>query len=255
MSIYLKTEDEIELIRRAGKIASATLKELSKHIEAGVSTLKLDRIAEEFIKDNGASPAFKNFFNPSQGVFPCSICTSVNDVVAHGIPSSNEILYPGDIISIDCGVTFDGFNADTSYTFSVEKISKEAEKLILSTRKALDLGIKSIEIGSRIGDIAYTIESFSKSQGLNIIEQYLGHGIGRSLHEDPFLPSRGHFHQGKMIKPGMVLSIEPALTKGKGTICIMPNGWSLRTSDSTLAAHFEQTIAVRRDGIEILTIF
>ena len=255
MSIFLKTEDEIELMRRANRLVGRTLAELAKHIQPGVSTLQLDRIAGEFIRDHGAIPTFLNFPNPYGSPFPANICTSVNDVVVHGVPDSKTILQEGDIISIDCGTLLDGFNGDSCYTFCVGEVSQEVRNLLVTTHDALYKGIEQAVHGHHIGDIGSTVQDYCESQGYGIVRELTGHGIGRKMHEDPMVPNYGRRGNGPMLKAGMCIAIEPMVTMGKRDIYLMPDRWTVRTRDGKPAAHFEHTIAIRKGEAEILSSF
>ena len=231
MKIFLKTEDEIELMRRANQLVGKTLGELAKHIKPGVTTLQLDRIAEEFIRDHGAVPTFKNFPNPYGGPFPASICTSVNDAVVHGIPDNTE-LRDGDIISVDCGT-----------------------KLLKTTKESLYLGIQAAVAGNHLGDIGSAVQEHCEAEGYGIVRELTGHGIGREMHEDPQVPNYGRRGNGTMLKASMCIAIEPMVTMGDRNIYMMPDRWTIKTRDGKPAAHFEHTIAVRRGKSEILSSF
>ena len=189
MKIFLKTEDEIELMRRANQLVGMTLGELAKHIKPGVTTLQLDRIAEEFIRDHGAIPTFKNFPNPFGGPFPASICTSVNDVVVHGIPSDKTVLREGDIVSIDCGTLLDGYNGDSCYTFAVGEVTEEVQRLLQTTKQSLYKGIEQAVAGNHIGDIGAAVQEHCEQAGYGVVREVTGHGIGRQMHEDPPVPN------------------------------------------------------------------
>ncbi len=255
MKIFLKTEDEIELMRRANQLVGKTLGELAKHIKPGVTTLQLDKIADEFIRDHGAIPTFKNFPNPFGGPFPASICTSVNDVVVHGVPDSKTVLKDGDIISVDCGTLLDGFNGDSCYTFCVGEVSEEVRQLLKITKESLYLGIEQATAGKRVGDIGDTIQSYCESHGYGVVRELTGHGIGREMHEDPQVPNYGRRGNGPLLKSGMCIAIEPMITMGGRQIWMMPDKWTIRTRDGKPAAHFEHTIAIRRGKAEILSSF
>lgn len=255
MKIFLKTEDEIELMRQANQLVGKTLGELAKHIKPGVTTLQLDKIADEFIRDNGAIPTFKNFPNPFGGPFPASICTSVNDVVVHGVPDSKTILKDGDIISVDCGTLLNGFNGDSCYTFCVGEVSEEVRKLLKITKESLYLGIEQATAGKRVGDIGDTIQSYCESHGYGVVRELTGHGIGREMHEDPQIPNYGRRGNGALLKSGMCIAIEPMITMGDKQIWMMPDKWTIRTRDGKPAAHFEHTIAIRKGKAEILSSF
>ena len=255
MKIFLKTEDEIELMRRANQLVGKTLGELTKHIKPGVTTLQLDKIADEFIRDHGAIPTFKNFPNPFGGPFPASICTSVNDVVVHGVPDSKTVLKDGDIISVDCGTLLDGFNGDSCYTFCVGEVSEEVRKLLKVTKESLYLGIEQATAGKRVGDIGDAVQNYCESHGYGVVRELTGHGIGKEMHEDPQVPNYGRRGNGALLKSGMCIAIEPMITMGGRQIWMMPDKWTIRTRDGKPAAHFEHTIAIRRGKAEILSSF
>ena len=200
MKIFLKTEDEIELMRKANQLVGKTLAELAKHINPGVTTLQLDKIAEEFIHDNGAIPAFKNFPNPFGGPFPASICTSVNDVVVHGIPDNKTVLRDGDIISIDCGTLLDGYNGDSCYTFCVGEVSMEVKALLKTTKESLFIGIENAVAGNHLGDIGCSVQDHCEKHGYGVVRELTGHGIGREMHEDPQVPNYGTRGNGILLK-------------------------------------------------------
>ncbi len=255
MAIFLKTEDEIALMRKANQLVGATLAEVGRHIRPGVSTLQLDKIADEFIRDHGAEPTFKNFPNPFGGPFPGSICTSVNDVVVHGIPSDTDILKEGDIVSVDCGALLDGFNGDSAYTFCVGEVSEEVKQLLRTTKDSLYKGIEQAVAGKHIGDIGAAIQEFCEAKGYGVVRELTGHGIGREMHEEPSIPNYGKRGNGKMLKAGMCIAIEPMITMGDRSIWILPDKWSIVTRDRKVAAHFEHTIAIRSGKAEILSTF
>jgi methionyl aminopeptidase len=256
MKIYLKTEDEIELMRQANQLVGRTLGELAKHIKPGITTLQLDRIADEFIRDNGAIPTFKGFPNPYGGPFPASICTSVNDVVVHGVPNAETVLKEGDIISIDCGTLLNGFNGDSCYTFCVGEVSDEVKKLLKTTKESLYKGIENAVAGKHLGDISSAVQEHCEAQKYGIVRELTGHGIGREMHEDPRVPNYGSRGNGIMLKAGMCLAIEPMVTMGNRAIWMDANDrWTIRTRDGKPAAHFEHTIAVRKGQAEILSSF
>ena len=255
MKIFLKTEDEIELMRKANQLVGKTLAELAKHINPGVTTLQLDKIAEEFIHDNGAIPTFKNFPNPFGGPFPSSICTSVNDVVVHGIPDNKTVLRDGDIISIDCGTLLDGYNGDSCYTFCVGEVSMEVKALLKTTKESLFIGIENAVAGNHLGDIGCSVQDHCEKHGYGVVRELTGHGIGREMHEDPQVPNYGTRGNGILLKAGMCIAIEPMITMGDRKIWLMPDHWSIRTRDGKPAAHFEHTIAIRKGKAEILSSF
>lgn len=255
MKIFLKTEDEIDLMRKANQLVGSTLAELGKHIKPGVTTLQLDKIAEEFIRDHGAVPTFKNFPNPYGGPFPASICTSVNDVVVHGIPSEDTVLKDGDIISIDCGTLLDGYNGDSAYTFCVGDVKPEVKQLLKVTRDSIYKGIEQAVAGNHVGDIGSAVQDYCEGFGYGVVRELTGHGIGREMHEAPQIPNYGSRGNGVMLKAGMCIAIEPMITMGDRKIWMLPDKWSIVTRDNKPAAHFEHTIAVRRGKAEILSTF
>jgi methionyl aminopeptidase len=255
MKIFLKTEDEIELMRRANQLVGMTLGELAKHIKPGVTTLQLDRIAEEFIRDHGAIPTFKNFPNPFGGPFPASICTSVNDVVVHGIPSDKTVLREGDIVSIDCGTLLDGYNGDSCYTFAVGEVAEEVQRLLQTTKESLYKGIEQAVAGNHIGDIGAAVQEHCEQAGYGVVREVTGHGIGRQMHEDPPVPNYGQRGNGVLLKAGMCIAIEPMITMGDRRVWLDADRWAIRTCDGKPAAHFEHTVAIRRGKAEILSSF
>ena len=255
MKIYLKTEDEIELMRQANQLVGKTLGELAKHIKPGVTTLQLDQIADEFIRDNGAIPTFKGFPNPYGGPFPASICTSVNEVVVHGVPRAETILKEGDIISVDCGTLLNGFCGDSCYTFCVGEVSAEIKELLRVTKESLYKGIEQAVAGHHVGDISNAVQEHCEAHGYGVVRELTGHGIGHDMHEDPPVPNYGRRGNGVMLKANMCIAIEPMITLGSREIGLMPDRWSICTRDGKPAAHFEHTIAVRKGKAEILSSF
>lgn len=255
VSIFLKTEDEIALMRAANQLVGATLAEVGKHIKPGVTTLQLDRIAEEFIRDHGATPTFKGYPSPFGGPFPASICTSVNNVVVHGIPSESDVLEDGDIISVDCGVLLNGYCGDSCYTFKVGEVSRDTAFLLETTLESLRKAISVAVAGHRVGDIGATINRFAREKGYRVVEGLGGHGIGREMHEDPFIPNKNRRGRGPMLKDGMCIAIEPMIVMGSDEIGLLPDGWGIVTFDGRPAVHFEHTIVVRRGQSEVLSSF
>ena len=247
--IFIKGEQEINLIREASNILSKTLGLVAQEIKPGITTKQLDQQAEEFIRDQGGKPAFKGFKK-----FPASLCTSVNEVVAHGIPTHSP-LHEGDIVSIDCGVVYKGFYSDAAFTFPVGTISPEASKLLRTTKEALYRGIEQAIPGKRTGDIGQTIQSHAQKHGYSVVRVLAGHGIGKNLHEDPNIPNYGKKGRGAVLKPGMVLAIEPMINIGSSEIVKTRDGWTLKTLDRALSAHFEHTIALHAHTTEILTTY
>lgn len=253
--ITLKTEEEIELMRAANMLVADTLTEMAKAIQPGVSTLELDRLAEAFIRDNGAVPTFKGFPNPNGPEFPGSICTSVNDVVVHGVPSADTILRDGDIISIDCGTLLNGFCGDSCYTFQVGEVSPETRELLRVTKEALYLGIETAIVGRRIGDISYAVQSHCEAAGMGVVREFVGHGIGHVMHEDPQVPNYGRRGNGTQIKNGLCIAIEPMITLGTKDVYLDQDKWTVYTQDRKPAAHFEHTIAIHHGKADILSSF
>lgn len=252
--IFLKTEDEIELLRQANLLVGKTLAELAKIIKPGVTTLELDKVAEEFIRDHGAIPTFKGFPNPYGGPFPASICASVNDVVVHGIPT-NVPLKDGDIVSIDCGTKLNGFCGDSCYTFLVGEVSDEVKALCKTTKEALYLGIEQAVVGHRLGDISYAIENHCVSNSYGVVKEFVGHGIGREMHEEPQVPNFGKRGSGPLLKNGLCIAIEPMITLGSRQIYMEADRWTIKTRDGRAAAHYEHSIAVRQGKADILSSF
>lgn len=253
--IYLKTEDEIELMRAANQLVAQTLAAVGEAIRPGVSTAQLDRLADTFIRDHGATPTFKGFPNPYGGPFPGSICTSVNDVVVHGVPGEDTVLKDGDIISVDCGTLLNGYNGDSCYTFQVGEVAPEVQALLRVTKEALYKGIEAAVTGHRIGDISDAVQTHCESHGYGVVREFVGHGIGREMHEDPQVPNFGRRGQGKQLKNGLCIAIEPMITLGSHDIYMMPDRWTIRTRDGKAAAHFEHTIAIHHGKADILSSF
>jgi methionyl aminopeptidase len=248
-NIYVKTASEIQAIRESGLILSKLHGELSKRVQAGVKTLELDAFAEDYILSNGAKPSFKGYRN-----FPATLCISVNSVVVHGIPN-HYTLKDGDIISIDCGVYYNGFHADSAYTYKVGTISQEAQKLMTETYTSLIKGIAKCKAGNRVGDISAEIQRYSESFGYGIVRELVGHGVGRNLHEAPEVPNFGKPGKGPKLMEGMVIAIEPMVTMGKRTVKQEKDGWTIKTVDGLPAAHFEHTVAIVEGKPEALTSF
>ncbi len=254
--VTIKSKSEIEKMREASKIANLAQKAVEKAIRPGISTLELDRIAEETMRKNGAIPAEKGYPSGIRGVpdFPGSICASINDNIIHGIPSEKTILHEGDIISIDLVAYKDGFNGDCARTYAVGKISDEAKKLIDITKQAFFEGIKYAKKGFRLGDVSHAIGEFVNKNGFSVIKEFEGHGIGSEMHEDPGIPNFGKAGRGIRLEPGMTLAIEPMVTAGLPDICQDEDGWSIWTYDGSLSAHYENTILITEKEPEILTL-
>ncbi len=252
--VYLKTDDEIELLREANLLVGKTLAELAKIIRPGVTTRQLDVLAETVIRDNGAEPTFKGFPNPYGPAFPASICTSVNEQVVHGIP--NDIpLKEGDIVSVDCGTRLNGFCGDSCYTFAVGEISDEARQLLRTTKESLYKGIEQAVAGHRLGDISNAVQTHCEAQGYGVVREFVGHGIGHEMHEDPQVPNFGRKGNGPLLKSGLCIAIEPMITMGAKEVYLQEDRWGVVTRDKSLAAHFEHTICVRRGKADILSSF
>ena len=244
--ISIKNKNEIELMRMAGKITAAVLDEISKHIKPGISTLELDKIANMFIINKGAKPAFLRYNG-----FPSTICTSIDDVVVHGIPSADMILEEGQIIGIDVGVKYHGYCGDAARTFAVGTISEDKQKLLRVTKECFFEAIKDLKEGSRIGDIGANIQRHCEKFGFKPVTSMGGHGIGKSVHEDPFIPNYGMAGTGDKLKAGMVIAIEPMINMGTSDTKI--SGWKCQTSDGLPSAHYENTVLIQTEGVEILT--
>ena len=255
MKIFLKTEEEIELMRAANLMVGATLAEIGKAVRPGVTTSQLEKIADEDIRDNGAVPTFKGFLNPCGGEsFPASICTSVNDEVVHGIPNDRP-LQEGDIVSVDCGILLNGYNGDSCYTFSVGETSEEVRLLLKTTKEALYHGIETALPGRRIGDIGFAVQTHCEAQGYGVVREFVGHGIGQKMHEDPPVPNYGSRGNGIQIKNGLCIAIEPMITMGSPKIYMTEDRWTVKTRDGKPAAHFEHTIAIHQGKVDILSSF
>lgn len=248
--IFLKTEEEIELQRESNLIVAKTLAEVAKVIAPGVSTLELDKRAEEFIRDQGATPSFLGYSG-----FPASLCTSINEQVVHGIPSANVILREGDIISVDCGAYKNGFHGDSAYTFCVGEVDSEIIKLLRTTKESLYKGIEFAVEGKRIGDIGNAVQTHCEERGYSVVREMVGHGVGKNLHEAPEVPNYGRKGIGVKLKYGMVIAIEPMINLGKRELIFEKDGWTTRTIDRKVSAHFEHTVAVRKGKADILSSF
>ena len=242
-------------MREANQLVGKTLAEVGRHIKPGVTTRHLDKVADEFIRDHGAIPTFKGFPNPYGEPFPAAICTSVNDVVVHGIPSDDVVLHEGDIISVDCGTLLNGYNGDSAYTFMVGEVDEAVKQLLEVTKQSLYLGIEQAVPGKHVGDIGAAIQGHCEAHGYGIVRELTGHGIGKEMHEAPQIPNYGMRGNGVMLKAGMCIAIEPMVTLGNRNIGMLPDRWSIVTRDHQVAAHFEHTIAVRKGKAEVLSTF
>ena len=234
-------------MRQAGRIVSELLKLMEKEAKPGVKTKALDKIAEDFILSQGAQPAFKGYFG-----FPASICASVNEEVVHGIPGERT-LKEGDIIGVDVGVKFDGYFSDAARTFAIGTVDAESRRLMEVTRAAMNEGIKQAIVGNHVSDISWAVQSYAERNGLSVVRSYVGHGIGRNLHEDPQVPNFGKPHQGVKLMEGMALAIEPMLNLGRHEVEVLKDGWTVVTKDGKRSGHFEQTVFVGRNEAEIVT--
>lgn len=252
--IFLKTEDEIELLRQSNLLVGKALAEVAKLIRPGITTLELDKLAEEFIRDNGAIPTFKGFPNQFGQPFPCTLCTSVNDQVVHGIPN-NQPLKDGDIVSVDCGTNLNGFCGDSAYTFCVGNVDSKIKELLRITKEALYKGIDVAVHGNRVGDIGAAVQQHCEKHSFGVVREFVGHGIGKQMHEEPPVPNYGKRGVGPLLKEGMCIAIEPMITLGLPQIYMEPDHWTIRTRDAKWAAHFEHTIAIRKGKAEILSTF
>lgn len=247
--IIIKTQREIEIMRKAGKIVAGAHELVKKYIKPGISTMELDKIVEDYIRSCNALPAFKGYNG-----FPASICASVNDEVVHGIPSSSVILKEGDIISVDIGSIFEGYVGDGAKTFPVGKIDSEKELLIKVTRQSFYEGIKYAKPGFRLSDISHAVQTHAESFGFSVVRDFVGHGVGRKMHEDPQIPNFGKPGKGPRLQKGMVLAIEPMINAGTYHVNILSNDWTVVTLDGKPSAHYEHTIAITDGEAELLTI-
>ncbi len=247
--IVLKTTRELSLMKEACRISAGALRVAGEAVKPGVSTWEIDRIAYEYIKHQGAEPNFLHLYG-----FPATACISVNDEIIHGIPSKKRILREGDIVSIDLGAKLHGYNGDNAATFACGKISEEAQRLMDTTRESLYEAIKMAVPGNKIGDIGSTVQRYCEERGYGVVREYTGHGVGKELHEDPSVPNYGTAGRGVRLVPGMTIAIEPMINQGTAAIRQMPDGWTVKTKDGKLAAHFEHTVAITKQGPVILTV-
>jgi methionyl aminopeptidase len=251
MELELKSKDDLERMRRAGQIVAEVLQRLQAEAKPGVTTLDLDRIAEEMTRKRGAVPAFKGY-RVGTRVFPASLCVSINEEVVHGIPASRA-LKDGDIVGLDFGVVVEGYYGDAAVTVPVGKITAQAQHLLDATRESLWEGIRTIKVGSRLGDLSHAIQRYAESAGLSVVREFVGHGIGRRLHEEPQVPNFGEPGRGRLLREGMVLAIEPMLNLGEPGVLVKDDGWTAVTRDGSLSAHFEHSVAITADGPVVLT--
>ncbi|SFA86338.1 type I methionyl aminopeptidase [Algoriphagus aquimarinus] len=245
--IQYKTSEEVKLIKESADILARAHGEVAKHIKEGVKTSFLDKIAEEFIRDNNGVPSFKGY-----NCFPASLCISVNETVVHGFPSAYE-LKDGDIISVDCGVFHQGFHSDSAYTYPIGEVSSAVKALLKATKDSLYIGIEQAVFGNRIGDVGNAIQKFVEAKGYTVVRELVGHGLGRNLHEAPEVPNYGKKGSGPLLKDGMVIAIEPMINLGTRNIVQERDGWTIRTADRKPSAHYEHTVAIFEDRTEVLT--
>ena len=246
--IVLKTNRELALMREACRISAGALKAAGEAVQPGVTTAEIDRIAYEYIKKQGANPNFLHLYD-----FPATACISINDEVIHGIPSKNRVIKEGDIVSIDLGAELEGYNGDNAATFAAGKISPEAQRLCDVTRESLYEGISKALAGGRLGDIGWAVQNYCEQRGYGVVRSFTGHGIGRKVHEDPSVPNYGTPGRGVRLLPGMTIAIEPMINQGVPGVKTMSDGWTVKTADGKLSAHFEHTIAITSNGPVILT--
>ena len=247
--IYYKTEEEIELVRKSSLLVAKTHAEIAGLIKPGITTLALDKIAEEFIRDNGGFPAFKGY-----GGFPNTLCMSPNEQVVHGIPN-DRFLENSEILSVDCGVVMNGYYGDSAFTYEVGEVDAETKQLLKVTKESLYKGIEQAVAGNRIGDIGYAVQQHAESFGYGVVRELVGHGVGKNLHESPEVPNHGRRGKGVMLKEGLIIAIEPMINMGTKRILQHNDGWTITTIDNKPSAHFEHTIVVRKGKAEILSSF
>lgn len=253
MAIILKSPDEISRLREAGRIVAETYDHLAEYVVPGVTTEELDRRAEQFIRGRGARPMYKGYHPPGHSPFPATICVAINDAIVHGIPRRKQRLREGDIVGIDIGVVYDGWVGDACRTYTVGTIGAESQRLVDTTRHCLQLGIEQAQEDNRIGDIGAAIQTFAEAQGFSVVHEYCGHGVGRSLWEDPNVPHHGKPGTGLRLRPGMVFTIEPMINAGRPETRLLADGWTVVTADGSLSAQFEDTVAITDHGMDVLT--
>lgn len=247
--VVLKTGRELAIMKEACRISAGALKLIGQAVEPGVTTGELDRLAEEYILKQGAKPNFKNY----EG-YPATACISINNEVIHGIPSNKRVIRAGDIVSVDLGAEFQGYHGDNAATFAAGDISAEAKRLIDTTRESLYEGIQMARAGGRIGDIGSAVQRYVETRGYSVVRDFVGHGVGTSLHEAPEVPNFGVPNRGIRLLPGMTLAIEPMVNIGRPDVKVLPDGWTVLTKDGSLSAHFEHTVAITPDGPQIMTV-
>lgn len=251
--IYLKSESEIDKLRNSAQLVSRTLAEVARQVEPGVQTGELDQIAEDYIRKHNARPAFKGY-GPKNNPFPGTLCISINEEVVHGFPGTRE-LQEGDLVSIDCGVELDGYYGDQAYTFAVGECDEASRQLMKTTMESLYKGIEQAIHGNKIGDISHAVQQHCEAAGYGVVREMVGHGLGRSLHEDPSVPNYGRAGKGRRLRSGMTLAVEPMITEGDWRIETLEDGWTVVTADRSRAAHYEHDIVVREGEAEILSTF
>jgi methionyl aminopeptidase len=249
MAIAIKTPQEIEKMRLSGRILRQVHQAVEAAVKPGATTMDLERVAEAKIKELGGKPAFKGYND-----YPACLCTSVNNEVIHGIPSAKKVLQDGDIVSVDCGVILDGYYSDAAMTYPVGRISPEARKLLDVTQASLEQAIKEAQVGSTVGDIGAAVQELCEAEGFGVVRDFVGHGIGKSMHEDPQVPNYGKRGKGTKLKVGMVIAIEPMINAGSADVKVLKDGWTAVTVDGSVSAHFEHTVAITKDGPKILTL-
>lgn len=247
--IVLKSKAEIEKMRRSNQVVVEVMKTLGSMIQPGVTTQELDRVAEELIRKRGGTPAFKGYRG-----FPATLCTSINDEVVHGIPSGKRILKEGDVVSVDCGVVLDGFYGDHAITFAVGSVAPRTQRLLAITQEALMKGIEKMVVGNRLGDVGAAVQAHVEAEGFGVVRDYVGHGIGRNLHEEPQVPNYGESGSGLRLKAGMVLAIEPMINEGTAAVKLLSDDWTVVTADGKPSAHFEHSVAITENGPDILSL-
>lgn len=247
--VFYKTKEEIELLKESSLLVGKTLAEVAKLIKPGVTTLQLDKIAEEFIRDNGAEPGFLGY-----GGFPNTLCTSVNEAVVHGVPNDKPLV-DGDIVSVDCGTLMNGFYGDSAYTFEIGEVTPEIHKLLEVTKECLNKAVEAAVSGNRIGDIGYAVQKHAEDNGYGVVRELVGHGLGRGLHEKPEVPNYGRRGRGLKMKEGLVIAIEPMINLGVKEVSQLEDGWTIVTKDRKPSAHFEHDVAIGKGKAEVLSTF
>jgi methionyl aminopeptidase len=249
LAIVIKTAKEVEKMRRAGGIVREVLHAVRAMVKPGATTLDLEKVAETMIEEAGAKPAFKGYHG-----FPCVLCTSLNDQVVHGIPSAKTVLREGDILSVDCGAVIDGYYGDSAITIPVGKVAAGTQRLLQITQGSLERAIETVRPGATLGDVGAAVQEMVEAEGFSVVKEFVGHGIGTHMHEDPQIPNFGQRGRGVRLREGMVLAIEPMVNAGGDAVRVLKDGWTAVTEDGSLSAHFEHTVAVTKDGAAILTL-